>query len=80
MSEAIVENETVEQPVVEGAAEVVSDDPLIDMLVDPACAEGLLPRLHQHRLHPHLLPQTHHIRTSKLPYPTAATRKEHSER
>src|SRR5436189_1177285 len=41
MSETIVENEAVEEPVVESAAEAVSDEQLIGMLVDRARSEGL---------------------------------------
>lgn len=41
MSEAITEHEAVEEPVVESAAEAVSDEQLIAMLVDRARNDGL---------------------------------------
>ncbi|MDQ0961130.1 hypothetical protein QFZ66_005008 [Streptomyces sp. B4I13] len=40
MSETIVENEVIEEPVVEVAAEAVSDEQLIGMLVDRALHIG----------------------------------------
>lgn len=41
MSETISEHETVEEPVVQSAAEAVSDEQLISMLVDRARSDGL---------------------------------------
>ncbi|MFF3489600.1 IS256 family transposase [Streptomyces sp. NPDC002701] len=41
MSETISEHESVEEPVVESAAEAVSDEQLISMLVDRARSDGL---------------------------------------
>lgn len=41
MSETITEREAVEEPVVESAAEAVSDEQLIGMLVDRARTDGL---------------------------------------
>ncbi|MFJ5218226.1 hypothetical protein ACIP98_26330 [Streptomyces sp. NPDC088354] len=41
MSETITEHEAVEEPVIEPAAEAVSDDQLVAMLVDRARSEGL---------------------------------------
>ncbi|MYR89860.1 IS256 family transposase [Streptomyces sp. SID685] len=41
MSETISEHETVKEPVVESAAEAVSDEQLISMLVDRARSDGL---------------------------------------
>jgi putative transposase len=41
MSEAITEHEAVEEPVVESAAEAVSDEQLLAMLVDRARNDGL---------------------------------------
>ncbi|MCC2281036.1 IS256 family transposase, partial [Streptomyces sp. ET3-23] len=41
MSETITEREAAEEPVVESAAEAVSDEQLIAMLVDRARSDGL---------------------------------------
>ncbi|MFE5112914.1 transposase [Streptomyces sp. NPDC056663] len=41
MNETITEHEAVEEPVVEPAAEAVSDEQLVAMLVDRARSDGL---------------------------------------
>jgi hypothetical protein len=41
VNEHVIENETVEEPAVVPAAEAVTDDQLIGMLVDRARTEGL---------------------------------------
>ncbi|MFG3662398.1 hypothetical protein [Streptomyces sp. NPDC047706] len=41
MSETITEHEAVEEPVIEPAAEAVSDEQWVVMLVDRARSEGL---------------------------------------